>query len=312
MDIIERLSEELSIKRSQIEAAVALIDEGNTIPFIARYRKEVTGSLDDEQLRALDDRLNYLRGLEKRKDEVRTAITEQGKMTPEIEDALSAAQILAEVEDIYRPFKQKKKTRASVAREKGLLPLAELLLEQKSSYEDELTAIAAAYIDEEKGVSTEKEALAGAMDIIAEIISDDADYRKDIRALTYEHAFLSVKQAKDEDSVYSMYYDYSEKVSAVPPHRTLAINRGEKEEFLKASIDISKDIPLNYLLYRVVTNPKSPSVPYVISAMADSYDRLIAPSIEREIRADLFDVASEGAIKLFSHNLKKLLMQAPI
>ena len=312
MDIIERLSEELSIKRSQIEAAVALIDEGNTIPFIARYRKEVTGSLDDEQLRALDDRLNYLRGLEKRKDEVRTAITEQGKMTPEIEDALSAAQILAEVEDIYRPFKQKKKTRASVAREKGLLPLAELLLEQKSSYEDELTAIAAAYIDEEKVVSTEKEALAGAMDIIAEIISDDADYRKDIRALTYEHAFLSVKQAKDEDSVYSMYYDYSEKVSAVPPHRTLAINRGEKEEFLKASIDISKDIPLNYLLYRVVTNPKSPSVPYVISAMADSYDRLIAPSIEREIRADLFDVASEGAIKLFSQNLKNLLMQAPI
>ena len=312
MDILERLSEELGIKRSQIEAAVGLIDEGNTIPFIARYRKEVTGSLDDEQLRALDDRLNYLRGLEKRKDEVRSAITEQGKMTPEIEEALTAAQILAEVEDIYRPFKQKKKTRASVAREKGLLPLAELLLEQRKTYEKDIEVLASDYINEEKGVATAKDALFGAMDIIAEIISDDADYRKDIRMLTQEHAMLTVKQAKDEDSVYSMYYDYSEKVSAVPPHRTLAITRGEKEEFLKVSVDISKDIPLNYLLYRVVTEPKSPAVPYLISSLADSYDRLIAPSIEREIRSDLFDVASEGAIKLFSQNLKNLLMQAPI
>ena len=312
MDIIERLTEELGIKRTQIEAAVGLIDEGNTIPFIARYRKEVTGSLDDEQLRALEDRLNYLRGLEKRKEEVHKAILEQGKMTPEIEEALAEAKILAEVEDIYRPFKQKKKTRASVAREKGLLPLAELLLEQKENYEKTIEAYAADFIDEEKGVSTEKEALAGAMDIIAEIISDDADYRKDIRALTTEHAFLSVKQAKDEDSVYSMYYDYNEKIKNVPPHRTLAINRGEKEEFLKVAVDISKDIPLNYLLARVVTNPKSAAFPYVVSAMADSYDRLIAPSIEREIRSDLFDVASEGAIKLFAQNLKNLLMQAPI
>ncbi len=312
MDIIERLSEELSIKRSQIEAAVGLIDEGNTIPFIARYRKEVTGSLDDEQLRALDDRLNYLRGLEKRKEEVRNAITEQGKMTAEIEEALFAAQILAEVEDIYRPFKQKKKTRASVAREKGLLPLAELLLTQETKYAAEISVIAASYIDEEKGVENEKTALNGAMDIIAEMISDDADYRKDIRMLTYEHAMLSVKQAKDEDSDYAMYYDYSEKVSSIPPHRTLAITRGEKEEFLKVSVDISKDIILNYLLYRVVTNPKSPAAPYLISALADSYDRLIAPSIEREIRADLFDVAGEGAIKVFAQNLKNLLMQAPI
>ncbi|MBQ8498111.1 MAG: RNA-binding transcriptional accessory protein [Clostridia bacterium] len=312
MDIIERLSEELGIKPSQIEAAVGLIDEGNTIPFIARYRKEVTGSLDDEQLRALDDRLNYLRGLEKRKDEVRNAITEQGKMTAEIEEALANAQILAEVEDIYRPFKQKKKTRASVAREKGLLPLAELLMAQNKKYDAELTEIARSYINEEKGVMTEKDALFGAMDIIAEIISDDADYRKDIRMLTQEHAILSVKQAKDEDSVYSMYYDYNEKVSVIPPHRTLAITRGEKEEFLKVSVDISKDIPLNYLLYRVVTEPKSPAAPYLISSLADSYDRLIAPSIEREIRSDLFDIASEGAIKLFSQNLKNLLMQAPI
>ncbi len=312
MDIIERLSEELGIKLSQIEAAVGLIDEGNTIPFIARYRKEVTGSLNDEQLRALDDRLNYLRGLEKRKEEVRTSIMEQGKMTAEIEEALVSAQILAEVEDIYRPFKQKKKTRASVAREKGLLPLAELIMEQNKTYPASLPAIAVSYINEEKGVATEKEALLGAMDIIAEIISDDADYRKDIRMLTQEHAMLSVKQAKDEDSVYSMYYDYKEKVSEIPPHRTLAITRGEKEEFLKVSVDIPKDIPLNYLLYRVVTEPKSPAAIYLISSLADSYDRLIAPSIEREIRSDLFDVASEGAIKLFSQNLKNLLMQAPI
>ena len=312
MDIIERLSEELSIRRAQVEAAVNLIDEGNTIPFIARYRKEVTGSLDDEQLRALEDRLNYLRGLEKRKEEVRASITEQGKMTLEIEEALAAAQILAEVEDIYRPFKQKKKTRASVAREKGLLPLAEILTAQSDKGEADLLKIAEAYIDEEKKVTSAKEALAGAMDIIAEIISDDAEYRKDIRALTYDHALFSVKPAKEEDSVYSMYYDYNEKLSEMPHHRILAINRGEKEEFLKPAVEISKDIPLNYLTYHVVTNPKSACAPYLISSTADSYDRLIAPSIERELRSDLFDGASEGAIKLFAQNLKNLLMQAPI
>ena len=245
MDIIERLSEELSIRRAQVEAAVNLIDEGNTIPFIARYRKEVTGSLDDEQLRALEDRLNYLRGLEKRKEEVSSAITEQGKMTLEIEEALANAQILAEVEDIYRPFKQKKKTRASVAREKGLLPLAELLLAQEDHYTPDIETTAASYIDEEKKILSAKDALNGAMDIIAENISDDAEYRKDIRSLTFDHALFSVKPAKDEDSVYSMYYDYNEKLSEMPHHRILAINRGEKEEFLKPSVDISKDIPLN-------------------------------------------------------------------
>ena len=312
MNIIERLSAELSIKQTQVEAAVGLIDEGNTIPFIARYRKEVTGSLDDEQLRALEDRLNYLRGLEKRKEEVRASIEEQGKMTPEIEEALSAAQILAEVEDIYRPFKQKKKTRASVAREKGLLPLAELLLAQEKRYNPDIETVASSYINEEKGVCSAQDALNGAMDIIAEIISDDADYRKDLRALTHKHALLSVKQAKEEDSVYSMYYDYSEKVSEIPHHRILAINRGEKEEFLKPSVDIEKEIPLNYLFSRVITNTQSPAQPYLLSAMTDSYDRLIAPSIEREIRSELFDAASEGAIKLFSQNLKNLLMQAPI
>lgn len=312
MDINAKLSEELSIKPAQVEAAVKLIDDGNTIPFIARYRKEVTGSLDDEQLRALYDRLNYLRGLEKRKEEVYRAISEQGKMTPEIEEALQNATILAEIEDIYRPYKQKKKTRASVAKEKGLAPLAELLSAQKDRYDTSLTDIAAEYISEEKNVASAEEALAGAMDILAEEISDNADYRRDIRALTYEYAFLSVKNAKDEDSVYSMYYDYNEKLSNVPSHRILAINRGEKEEYLKVSVDISKDIPLNYLVYQVVTNPHSPAFPYVVAAMVDSYDRLIAPSIERELRSDLFDTASEGAIKLFSQNLKNLLMQAPI
>ncbi len=312
MEITERLSEELGIRLSQIEAAVNLLDEGNTIPFIARYRKEVTGGLDDEQLRALADRLNYLRGLDKRKQEVADAITEQGKMTPEIEEALKSAKILAEVEDVYRPYKQKKKTRASVARERGLTLLAELLVEQKRTYEAPIQTLAAVFINAEKEVESAEAALAGAMDIIAEDISDDADFRKDIRALTYEHALLTVKQAKEEDSVYSMYYDYSEKVTAILPHRVLAINRGEKEEFLKVSVEISKDILLNYLMAKIVREPKSPAAPYLISALVDSYDRLIAPSIEREIRSDLFDTASEGAIKLFAQNLKNLLMQAPI
>ena len=312
MDIIAKLSEELSIKQTQIQAAVELMDEGNTIPFIARYRKEVTGSLDDEQLRALSERLNYLRSLEKRKEEVRAAITEQGKMTEEIDSALSAAEILAEVEDIYRPFKQKRKTRASVARERGLTPLAELIMAQKDVYEPSIEETAESFINEEKGVKDARSAIAGALDIIAEDISDNADYRKEIRALTYEYGFLSSKAAKDETSVYEMYYDYNEKLSTVPSHRVLAINRGEKEEFLKADIDISADIILNYLSRAVITNVKSPAYGKVLFAMSDSYFRLIAPSIEREIRSDLFDTASEGAIKLFSQNLKGLLMQAPI
>ncbi len=312
MDIILKLSQELSIKESQVRAAVELIDEGNTIPFIARYRKEVTGSLDDEQLRALSERLSYLRGLEKRKDEVRNAITEQGKMTEEIDEALSRAEILAEVEDIYRPFKQKRKTRASVARERGLMPLAELIFEQRGEYAPTIDAEAEKYIDEEKGVPDAKSAINGALDIIDENISDNADYRKEIRALTGEYGLLCSKKAKEEESVYEMYYDFSEKITTVPSHRVLAINRGENEEFLKASIDISEDIPLNYLSYAVITNPKSPAVRFVMRAMSDSYFRLIAPSIEREIRSDLFDRASEGAIKLFAQNLKNLLMQAPI
>ena len=312
MDIIAKLSAELSIKETQIKAAVDLMDEGNTIPFIARYRKEVTGSLDDEQLRSLSERLTYLRNLEKRKEEVRTAIMEQGKMTEEISTALDTAEILAEVEDIYRPFKQKRKTRASVAREKGLAPLAALIMEQKDKYTDTVENTALSFINKEKGVDDTKSAIAGALDIIAEEISDNADFRKEIRALTYEYGFLSVKAAKEESSVYDMYYDFNEKLTTLPSHRVLAINRGEKEEFLKVNIDISADIILNYLANAVITNVKSPAYGKLLFAVSDSYFRLIAPSIEREIRSDLFDTASDGAIKLFAQNLKGLLMQAPI
>ena len=312
MDIIATLTKEFSLKETQVKNTVELIDAGNTIPFIARYRKEVTGSLDDTVLRDLFDRLTYLRNIEKRKEEVRAAIIAQEKMTEEIEAAIEAAKTLTEVEDIYRPFKQHRKTRASVAREKGLEPLAELLFLQRESYEKSIAEIAAEFIDEEKGVANSDEALAGACDIIAENVSDNAEYRKNIRMLTYNHGMLTSKAAKDEDSVYALYYDFSEKVKTLPGHRILALNRGEKEEFLKVSLEISSDIILNYLFSQVIANNNSPATEYVERAAVDSYDRLIAPSIEREIRSDLFDSAGEGAIKLFSDNLKHLLMQAPL
>ena len=317
MNIINELAKELNLKVSQVEAAVGLIDDGNTIPFIARYRKEVTGSLDDTVLRNLDERLKYLRNLEARKEEVRSLIEAQGKLTDEIVAALDKAQILTEVEDIYRPFKPKRTTRASIARERGLEPLAQLLMEQRDSYEKDLMEIASEYIntenaDEKKHVKTAEDAMNGAKDIIAEDISDNADYRKAIRALTHDHGMVISKQAKDEDSVYSSYYDYNESVKRIPGHRVLAINRGEKEEFLKVDITVDSEIILNYLFSQVITNPKSPAKDYIASAIVDSYDRLIQPSVEREIRASLFDEASEGAIKLFSDNLKHLLMQAPL
>ena len=299
MNIINELAKEFNLKVSQVEATVGLIDDGNTIPFIARYRKEVTGSLDDTVLRDLDERLKYLRSLEQRKEEVRALIDGQGKLTPEIED-------------IYRPFKPKRKTRASVARERGLEPLATLLMEQRKSYDKSIEEIAADYIDEEKGVATADDALNGAKDIIAEDISDNAEYRKAIRALTHDNGVIVSKKAKDEDSVYSSYYDYRENIVKIPGHRVLAINRGEKEEFLKVSVEIDNDIILNYLFSQIITETKSPAKDYIASAIVDSYDRLIAPSVEREIRAALFDGASEGAIKLFSDNLKHLLMQAPL
>ena len=312
MDIIKTLAEEFKIKVEQVEKTVALIDDGNTIPFIARYRKEETGSLDDGILRDLDDRLTYLRNIEKRKEEVKNLITEMGKMTDEISAAIDNAQTITEVDDIYRPFRPHRKTRASVAKEKGLEPLAELILAEENSYEPCLEEIAESYINEELKVASAEEALAGACDIIAESVSDNADYRKTVRKVTFDTGLIITKGATEEDSVYSQYYDYSEAIKRIPSHRVLAINRGEKEEFLKVSITVEKGIILNFLCNEMITNPKSPAAKYIEAAVIDGYDRLIAPSIEREIRNDLFDNASEGAIKLFAENLKHLLMQSPL
>ena len=312
MDIIKKLAEEFKIKETQVEKTVALIDEGNTIPFIARYRKEETGSLDDVILRELDDRLTYLRNIEKRKEEVKSLITEMGKMTDDIALAIDNAQTITEVDDIYRPFRPHRKTRASVAKERGLEPLAELILSQQDKYEPSLEVIAEEYVSEEKGVDSAEAALAGACDIIAESVSDNAEYRKTVRKATFDTGLISTKATKEEDSVYAQYYDYSDKINKIPSHRVLAINRGEKEEFLKVSISVEKGIILNFLCGEMITNGKSPAARYIEAAIIDSYDRLIAPSIEREIRNDLFDVAGEGAIKLFADNLKPLLMQTPL
>ncbi len=317
MNIINELAKEFNLKVSQVEATVGLIDDGNTIPFIARYRKEVTGSLDDTILRDLDERLKYLRNLEARKAEVSSLIEAQGKLTPEITEALEKAQILTEVEDIYRPFKPKKKTRASVAREKGLEPLAQLLMEQRDSYDKPIMELCADYIctngkDEKLSVLTAEDALGGAKDIIAEEISDNAEFRKAIRALTHDNGTIVSKKAKEEDSVYSSYYDYNESIKKIPGHRVLAINRGEKEEFLKVDVQISPELIINYLNKQIITNPNSPAKEHLEATIVDSYDRLIKASVEREIRTALFDEACEGAIKLFSDNLKHLLMGAPL
>jgi len=315
MDIIKVLSQEFAQPQDKVSATVELIDQGCTIPFIARYRKEVTGGLDDTILRTLTDKLTYLRSLEQRKAEVRALIEGQGVMTPEIDAAISQAATLTEVDDIYRPYRPKRKTRASVAREKGLEPLAQLLLEQNPIYIPDLDTAADAYVSEENGVSDRDVALQGARDIIAEIVSDNADYRKRIRQLTFNYGTISSKKAQDavdETGVYEIYYDYQEPLKAVPGHRILAMNRGEREDILKVSVSVDADIVLNDLFYQVVTNAHSPAFRHVAAAVCDSYDRLIAPSIEREIRAGLFDDASEGAMKVFSENLKNLLMQATL
>ncbi len=315
MNIIETLASEMNIPVKQVENTVALLDEGNTVPFIARYRKEVTGGLDDTVLRTLTDKLTYLRSLEQRKAEVRSLIEGQGVMTPEIDAAITQAVTLTEVDDIYRPYRPKRKTRASVARECGLEPLAQLLLKQNSTYTPDLEMAADAYISEENGVPDRDAALQGARDIIAEIVSDNADYRKRIRQLTFNYGTISSKKvpdAADEAGVYEIYYDYQEPLKAVPGHRILAMNRGEREDILKVSVSVDADIVLNDLFYQVVTNAHSPAFRHVAAAVCDSYDRLIAPSIEREIRTGLFDDASEGAIKVFSENLKNLLMQATL
>ena len=312
MNIFETLAKELNITLTQVEKTVALIDEGNTIPFIARYRKEVTGSLDDEILRKFEERLNYLRNIEKRREEVTELIRAQDKLTPEIEEAIKNAVTITEIDDIYRPFRPHRKTRASVAKEKGLEPLALLILEQKATYEPSLDEIADTYIDAEKGVENREQAFAGACDIIAESISDNAEYRKEIRRLTFGFGLVTSKANTEEDSVYAQYYDYSEGVKKIPSHRVLAIHRGEKEDFLKVAITVEKDLILNYLYNEVIVPGNSEAKQYVENAIVDSYDRLIAPSVEREIYNDLFDNACEGAIALFSDNLKHLLMQSPI
>ncbi|MEA4831840.1 MAG: Tex family protein [Oscillospiraceae bacterium] len=319
MNITQKIASELGLRTEQAESTIKLLDEGNTVPFISRYRKEVTGSLDDQVVRQLSERLEYLRGLEKRKEEVRASIESQGKLTEDISAALEAAEILTEVEDIYRPFKPHRKTRASVAREKGLEPLAQLIFAQeiKKNSGKSPEEFAADYINTEKGVSTPEEALAGAMDIIAEDVSDNAEFRKTVRALTFENAALSVCAVSDaakalqEAAVYSMYFEYSEKLSKIPPHRLLAINRGENEGYLKVDFVIEEYIPLNYLIQKTV-GEKSIFTETVEAAVKDSYSRLVAPAIERDIRSALFDEACEKAIVVFEENLKNLLLTPPL
>ena len=313
MDIQKMISEELSVKEKQVAAAVELLDAGNTVPFIARYRKEATGGLDDEALRRLSERLTYLRNLEKRKEEVRALIAAQGQLTDEIDAAIDAAQTVTETDDIYRPFRPKRKTRASVARERGLAPLAELISSCAPSYNPPIEKAAEEYVDEEKEVPDVRAALAGACDIIAEEVSDNAEYRQMIRSLTSEWGSISSKlSGEDGDGVYTQYYEYTEKISALPPHRYLAMNRGENEGALKISVEIGQDIILNALFNRAIADYRSPAFPYMASAVTDSYARLIAPSIEREIRADLFDRACVCAIGVFSDNLRHLLLGAPL
>ncbi len=310
MDILKLIAEEFSLSQTHAENIISLIDDGNTIPFIARYRKEMTGSCDDQKLREINDRLTYIRNLEKRKEEIISSISDQGKLTDELLEQINAAQILAELEDIYRPYKQKRKTRASVAKEKGLEPLAGLLFSFTLKGAD-LHEIAAEYISEEKGVASADEALAGASDIIAEQISDSAECRRLLKDLIWKRGAIVSQAKKEEDSVYSMYYDYREPVAKIPSHRILAVNRGENEEFLKVGIDIDEAEALR-IIDHLFIKENSSSTEFCRAAAADSYARLIFPSLEREIRNALTEKANEQAIKMFGSNLKPLLMQPPI
>ena len=311
MDIMKKIAAELGVRANQVEAAVKLIDEGCTIPFIARYRKEATGALNDEQLRDLYDRLVYLRNLEEKKQTVLASIEEQGKLTEELRSQILAAETQVAVDDLYRPYRPKRRTRATIAKEKGLEPLANILMLQmlKTPVLEE----AAKYVDPEKEVATPEEALAGAQDILAEFISDNADYRKHIRELTMKKGSL-VSAAKDPEaeSVYEMYYDYNEPLAKAAGHRTLAINRGEKEKVLTVRIEAPVDDVIRYLEKQVITNTQAQTAPILRDAIEDAYDRLIAPAIEREIRNDLSEKAEDGAIKVFGKNLEQLLMQPPI
>ncbi|MDY3972550.1 MAG: Tex family protein [Clostridia bacterium] len=308
--IISALVSEFNLKKTQVESTIALIDDGNTIPFIARYRKEATGSLSDEILRDFYDRLNYLRNLEAKKEEITRLIDEQEQLTSEITNAIENAVTLSELEDIYRPFRPKRRTRATIAKEKGLEPLAEIILQQ--NYEDSIESISLDYIDTEKGVESSEDALNGAMDIIAEQISDNAEYRKDIRTRTINEGFLVSKATTEEDSVYRLYYDFTEPIKKLANHRLLAINRGEKEGILSVKIDIDEEKIDSYLIRRLTPKREAPSTKYVILAAEDSYKRLIAPSIATEIRNMLTENAEEASIKVFNQNLSGLLLQPPV
>lgn len=309
MDFVQTLAREFTLQPAYVKAAVALIDEGNTIPFIARYRKEATNSMDDQVLRELDERLKYLRNLDTRKAEVAAAIEEQGKTTPEITQALEAAVTLAEVEDIYRPYKPKRKTRGSVARARGLEPLALRLLQQNTN--DDPQTLAEEYVNAEKEVPDTEAALAGARDVLAEDFSDDAKLRATLRRFYTDSALLESKAAKEEDSVYSGYYEFSEPVKKIAGHRVLAINRGEAEGFLKAAVTVDTEKAVAILEKALLKN-NSLAASQVAQAITDGYTRLLHPSLEREVRADLTDKADEGAIKVFGQNLRQLLLQPPI
>ena len=311
MDIILKLNEELNVEKWQVEAAVKLIDEGNTIPFISRYRKEVTGSLNDEVLRNLNERLGYLRNLEEKKEQVLGSIEEQGKLTEELRAKILAAETIVAVDDLYLPYRPKRKTRASIAKEKGLEGLADIILAQETT--QPLTAEAEPYVDEEKGVANVKEALQGAMDIIAEMISDEADHRTYIRQATFEEGKITstAKDAKAQ-SVYEMYYDFEEPVSKVAGHRVLALNRGENEKILTVKIEAPTERIIRFLEKKLITKDNANTTPALQETIADSYSRLIAPAIERDIRNELTEKAEDGAISVFGKNLEQLLMQPPI
>lgn len=314
MDILQIIADELNVKYKQVENAVNLIDEGNTIPFIARYRKEVTGGLSDEDLRILYERLNYLRNLENRKEEVKNSIEEQGKLTDEIVNALQNAKILAEVEDIYRPYKQKKRTRATVAKEKGLEPLSEALINQDNKVSIE--EIAKKFINPEKGVETVEDAIAGAKDIIAENISDNPTYRKEIKRYCYRDGVIATevneKDEKEDKATYQMYFDFNEKVNRIPSHRILAINRAEKENAIKLKIQKPEENIIDFIERDVIKDKNSNYANILEDTVEDSFKRLIEPSVEREIRSDLTEKAEEKAIKVFGQNAKQLLMGAPL
>ena len=311
MDIIAKIAEELGIKKSQADAAVKLIDEGNTIPFIARYRKEVTGALNDEVLRNLYDRLNYLRNLEEKKETVLKTIEEQGKLTEELKSQILAAETLVVVEDLYRPYRPKRRTRATIAKEKGLEPLAELILAQNLT--TSLLEEAAKFVNPEKEVASQEDAIAGAKDIIAESISDEADYRMHIRDLTVKKGRItSTAKDPEAESVYEMYYEFDEPVAKLAGHRILALNRGEAEKILTVKIEAPEEDILQYLEKKVITNDNRETTPVLKEVVADAYSRLIGPAIEREIRSDLTERAEDGAIKVFGKNLEQLLMQPPI